>query len=117
MRNNFEKQVAVQLGQSYQYEAIKLGYVIHHHYIPDFTDLANKQIVEAKGRFVAEDRRKILAVKAQHPDWSIKMVFVNPHQTLSKASRTTYAVWCERNGIAWEQGPAPTRTSIRKNPK
>jgi hypothetical protein len=41
----------------------------------------------------------MLAVKAQHPEWTIIFVFQNPNQTIAKTSKTTYSKWAEKNGF------------------
>lgn len=105
-RNPFEKRCAAALGQGFAYEPMKLTYTLKCQYLPDFVDAANKRIVEAKGLFDAADRRKILAVKAQHPDWTVEIWFTNPSKTISKTSKTTYSSWCDANGIAWAKGPS-----------
>lgn len=109
MRNGLEKRVAAQLGPSWEYEAIKLTYTVSHTYLPDFIDRANKVIVETKGYFPAEDRRKMLAVKQQHPDWTIRIAFTKPETPVSKGSSFTYADWCDKHGIAWERAPSTAK--------
>jgi hypothetical protein len=69
-------------------------------YTPDFI-LPNGVILEAKGYFKPEDRRKMLAVKKQHPHLDIRLVFQQPLNTLTKTSKTTYAMWAEKNGFLW----------------
>lgn len=101
MRNKFEEKVAKQLGPSYQYEPVKLSYTLTCNYIPDFVDEANKRIIEAKGLFTAEDRRKHVAFKQQHPDWHVTIVFQKPNMKITKSSKTTYGDWCDKHGIAW----------------
>jgi hypothetical protein len=71
-------------------------------YNPDFIDHANKTIFETKGLFDAADRRKILAVIEQNPDWRVVLVFQNPQRRISKASKTTYAQWCDKNEVEWQ---------------
>lgn len=105
-RNTYEARCAAQLGPEFAYEPIKLTYTITHTYLPDFVDVVGKRIVEAKGYWDADDRRKILAVKAQHPDYSIEIHFQNPDLKISKGSATSYGDWCDRQGIAWRKGPA-----------
>ncbi|OCJ61190.1 endodeoxyribonuclease [Agrobacterium tumefaciens] len=100
-RNKFEDRVAAALPQGLTYENIKLPYVLNCNYIPDFIDAANKVIYEAKGRFTAIDRRKQKAIKKQHPDWTVVMIFQNPNQKISKGSKTSYADWCDKNCIRW----------------
>lgn len=103
MRNRFEQKVAKTLGPGYQYEALRLTYKVQKKYLPDFIDVDAKKIVEAKGRFTAEDRAKHKAIKSQHPDWDVTIVFQNAQRTISKTSKTTYAGWCDANGINWKQ--------------
>lgn len=91
------------MGPTYVYEAKRLPYTIQCHYLPDFIDEANKSIIEAKGLFTAEDRRKHKAIAAQYPDWSVTIVFQNPDKKITKSSATSYADWCTKNGIAWRK--------------
>ena len=102
-RNRFEEKVAKQIGSTYSYETKRLPYTITCNYLPDFIDEANKSIIEAKGLFTAEDRRKHKAIQQQYPDWSVIIVFQNPDRKLSKTSSTSYSEWCEKNGIAWRK--------------
>ena len=102
-RSGLEERVAdllVELGVSYEYETTKLDYVIQHVYTPDFI-LPNGVVLECKGYWEAEDRRKIKAVKEQNPDLDLRMVFQAPFNTISKRSKTTYAKWCESHDIPW----------------
>ncbi len=103
MRNRFEQKVAAQVGPGFAYEAKRLPYTIAHTYLPDFINEQTKEIVEAKGRFTAADRKKMLAVKAAHPDYTITIVFQNPTLPINKASKTSYADWCEKHRIAWRK--------------
>jgi hypothetical protein len=104
-RNPYEARCARDLGPGYQYEPVKLPYRLECSYLPDFVDIAGKRIVEAKGLFDAADRRKLLAVKAQHPDYSIEIWFTNPERTISKLSKTRYRDWCDKHDITWKAGP------------
>lgn len=102
-RSRLEERLARWLevnGQSFEYETLKLNYTVHAVYTPDFV-LPNGVIIEAKGYFKPEDRRKMLAVKKQHPDLDIRLVFQAPHNTISKESKTTYAMWADKNGFLW----------------
>jgi len=85
---------------SFEYETLKLDYTVKAVYTPDFV-LPNGVILEAKGYLKPEDRRKMLAVKKQHPALDIRLVFQAPHNTLTKTSKTTYAKWAENNGFLW----------------
>lgn len=84
----------------FDYEPRKLAYTLEAKYIPDFV-LPNGVILEAKGYFPYEDRRKMVAVKKSHPELDIRMVFQNPNTKIDKRSKTTYAMWCEKNGFPW----------------
>lgn len=80
-------------------------------YTPDFV-LDNGVIIETKGRFVTADRQKHILIKAQHPELDIRFLFSNPNSRLSKLSKTTYGMWCEKNGF--EYAKAATPAQIRK---
>tara|TARA_B100000131_G_C17945925_1_gene544355 strand:- start:83 stop:451 length:369 start_codon:yes stop_codon:yes gene_type:complete len=102
-RSKLEERLATlltTLGISYEYESEKVSYTIQHHYTPDFV-LPNHTYLEAKGYWDAADRRKILAVKKDNPDMDLRMVFQAPYNTISKNSKTTYAMWCEKHDIPW----------------
>ena len=102
-RSKLEKNIAdllEQLGVSYLYESEKLSYTIEHNYTPDFV-LPNYTYLETKGYWDAADRRKVLAVKKANPEIDLRMVFQAPYNTISKKSKTTYAMWCEKHAIPW----------------
>ena len=62
-------------GLAFQYESRALPYRIEAIYTPDF--ILPSCMVETKGLFSPEDRRKMLAVKACHPDADIRLCFQN----------------------------------------
>ncbi len=102
-RSGLEEQVAKLLeglGIDYEYESTKIAYTISHNYKPDFI-LPNGVILETKGYWDRDDRRKMKAVKEQNPDLDIRMIFQSPYNTISKKSKTTYAQWCDKNKIPW----------------
>ena len=105
-RSGLEERIAEQLaelGVSYTYEKVKLKYIkpaSSHVYTPDF-QLPNGIIVESKGRFLAPDRQKHLLVKKHNPELDIRFVFSNSNARISKTSRTTYAMWCRKNGYKY----------------
>ncbi len=111
-RSGLEESVAEQIqdtGQQVNYETVKIGYRIpesSHVYTPDFV-LSNGIIVETKGYMSASDRKKHLLVKAQHPELDIRFVFTRANTRLSKASSTTYATWCKKNGFQFAVGRIP----------
>ena len=65
-RSGLEEQVAdllSNLGIDYEYESTKISYTISHNYTPDFI-LPNKHVVlECKGYWDSDDRRKIKNVR------------------------------------------------------
>ena len=102
-RSQLEERVAellTNLGVTYEYETTKIAYQISHNYSPDFI-LPSGIILECKGYWDSDDRRKIKNVKEQNPDVDIRMVFQAPYNTISKRSKTTYAKWCDRHNIPW----------------
>ena len=111
-RSGLEERVAEQLdklGVTYTYEKVKLKYIkpaSSHVYTPDF-QLPNGIIVETKGRFLAPDRQKHLLVKKHNPDLDIRFVFSNSNARISKASKTTYAMWCRKNGYKFADKTIP----------
>mgnify|MGYP001156816651 FL=1 len=102
-RSGLEEKVAnllEGLGVTYEYESKRVPYTIQHNYCPDFV-LPNHVHLETKGYWDAADRRKIKAVKQDNPDLDLRMVFQSPFNKISKKSKTTYAMWCERHDIPW----------------
>lgn len=103
LRSGFEERTAKYLDGKkvkYEYETVTIDYVVPestHKYKPDFI-LPNGIIVEAKGRFTPQDRKKMSLVIEQNPDMDIRLLFMLDN-TLSKASKTTYSMWCEKRGI------------------
>ncbi len=85
------------------YEQHEIQYIIPesvHTYHPDFK-LPNGIYVETKGRFLAADRKKHLLIKKQHPQMDVRFVFSNSRNKISKKSKTTYGMWCEKNGFIY----------------
>ncbi len=76
-------------------------------YTPDFVLKKQGIIIEAKGRFDTADRQKHLLVKDQYPDLDIRFVFSNPNTRISKRSKTTYAMWCDKNGFKYAKASVP----------
>ena len=111
-RSGFEHKVADQLSENkidFQYEKTIINYIkpeTKHTYTIDFT-LPNGILVETKGRWVIEDRKKHLLIKKQHPELDIRLVFQNAKTKIRKGSKTTYADWCDKNGIIWAEKNIP----------
>lgn len=105
LRSGLEKKVAEYLDQNkveYEYETVVLSYEIpteKHKYKPDFI-LKNGIIIEAKGNFNAQTRKKMGLVIEQNPDLDIRMLFMRDNK-ISKSSKTAYSDWCEKRGIKY----------------
>jgi hypothetical protein len=107
-KSKFEIEIAEQLTKHntpIKYEDEVLTYTVPERqgkYHPDFK-VNDKTFIEAKGKFVVEDRKKHLLLKEQLGPLGYKfyIVFQNANQRISKKSKTTYAMWCEKNGIEY----------------
>ena len=113
-RSGLERRIAAQLveaGVEFEYEQSRLAYIrppSTHKYTPDFCLTGTNIVVEAKGLFTREDRRKMLLVNEQHPELEFRFVFSNDRAKLYKGSSTTYGQWCEQNGFVYTRGLIPT---------
>ena len=111
-RSGFEHKVADQLTESntgFEYETTVIDYIkpqTHHKYTIDFT-LPNGILVETKGRWILEDRKKHLLIKEQHPELDIRIVFQSAKGKIRKGSKTTYADFCDKHGIVWADKEIP----------
>lgn len=109
VRSGFERTIAASLDRrkiKYQYEPIKLGYVLERTYLPDFL-LPNGIYIEAKGKLDQEARSKMVAVKKAHPDLDIRFVFMRGENKLNKGSKMTYMDWAKKNGFPAADGEIP----------
>jgi len=111
-RSGFELKVADNLTENlveFGYEDTVIPYIkpaTHHKYTVDFR-LPNGILVEAKGRWTLEDRKKHLLVKEQHPELDIRIVFQSSKTKIRKGSKTTYADFCDKNNIKWAEKNIP----------
>ena len=104
-RSGLEHQLSLYLDEhkvKYDYENIKIEWedLAYRTYTPDFI-LYNGIISETKGRFLAADRRKHIAIKKQHPKLDIRFVFTNSRAKLSKGAKSSYADWCIKHGFRY----------------
>lgn len=87
------------------YEESTIKYVMpesHHTYTPDFTPFENKTLyLETKGRWEASDRKKMKLIVQQHPEKTFLMVFGRSENTITKKSKTTYGMYCDKHNISW----------------
>lgn len=109
-RNSFERTILNELDTmnvSYQYEPFRIPYQKPvSHYLPDIV-LDNGTIIEIKGLFDAQDRKKHLLLKEQHPNLNVHFVFQQSNKKITKSSKTTYAAWCEKNGFPYAEKHLP----------
>lgn len=106
-RSKFEGAIASNLearGVSFDYESVRLSYVVTRDYKPDF--LVGTIFVEAKGYFRSADQRKMRSVRDQHPDLDIRFVFQNASSRV-QGSKMTCADWCAKYGFTWAEGTIP----------
>lgn len=111
-RSGLEEKIAKQLeeaGVPFDYEKLKVSYELAEtrKYTVDF-QLPNGIIVETKGLFKTEDRKKHLLIQKQHPELDIRFVFSNRRAKLYKGSKTTYSDWCDKYGFKWADKTIPT---------
>ena len=95
-------------GVDFGYETVKINWklVENKTYTPDFI-LPNGIIIESKGRFILDDRKKHLKVREQNPKLDIRFVFSNSRNKIRKGSKTTYAMWCEKNNFLYADKRIP----------
>ena len=110
-RSGLEEQTAEYLREkevdfTYEEEKIKWLDARERTYTPDFV-LGNGIIIETKGRFLADDRRKHKEIKQQYPDKDIRFVFTNSNSKLYKGAKSTYADWCTKNGFLFADKVIP----------
>ena len=102
------KDFLVEHGIKVKYEELKIEWedLMYRIYTPDFV-LPNGIIVETKGRFTADDRRKHVFVKLQHPKLDIRFVFESSRRKLSKGAKTSYGQWCDKNKFMYHDRIIP----------
>lgn len=97
------------LGVKYDFERFHINYVVPARdakYTPDFV-LANGIIIETKGIWEVDDRKKHLLIREQYPDLDIRMVFSNSNSKIYKGSPTSYADFCTKHGIQFADKLVP----------
>lgn len=79
----------------FKFENERIPYVLSGHYIPDFIIRTKTGLVyiETKGYFRPEAKRKMVAVKRQHPEKDIRLLFYRFNKQ--------YIRWCEVNGFKY----------------
>jgi hypothetical protein len=115
-RSKFEKTISDSLISediSFTYEEDKIEYIkpkTTHIYTPDFTIIKKNgepMFIEVKGLFDADDRKKHLYIKQQHPDLDIRFIFQNSNNKITKKSKTSYSDWAIKNRFLWSNKCIP----------
>jgi len=107
----FEKGIAQQLedmGINFDYERDVIVWVQPaqtRKYTPDFF-LPNGIIIEAKGKWTIEDRKKMANVREQNPNLDIRMLFQFDNK-LNRRAKTRYSDWCKQRCIPYAVGKIP----------
>jgi hypothetical protein len=124
-RSKFEVIINDQLAKSgvkYSYEG-DLGTIwyvqpeVHRRYISDFL-LENGIIIEVKGLFDIDDRKKHVLIKKQYPVLDVRFVFMSDKTKINKGSKTSYGDWCESNGFTYAVKVLPASwLKERKSPE
>jgi len=85
----------------YGYESKKIPYVLAGHYIPDFVIQTPTGIlyVECKGYLRPEHKRKMAAVKRQHPGLDIRILWYSRNDKQIR--------WAEKIGFKHAVGTIP----------
>lgn len=112
VRSGLEEALTAQLegaGVPFKYEGLKLEYRVEEtrKYTPDYCLLHNGIIVEGKGRFTTQDRKKMKLIREQWPTLDIRIVFSNSNTRISKQSKTTYAKWAVTHGFLYADRTIP----------
>ena len=101
----------LKLGGEYEKREDHLTYTQTKVYKPDVS-FPNGILVELKGYFDADDRRKMLDVRRDNPKKDIRLVFQRSGTRLNKKSSTTYGAWATKHGFVWCE--ASDMTTMRK---
>ncbi len=112
-RSGLEQRVEKELkavGCSAEFEPFKIPYAVpasQHRYTPDFV-LENGIVIETKGRWDLDSRKKHKLLKEQYPDLDLRMVFSNSRAKIRKNAKTRYCDVCEKLGIMYADKSVPT---------
>ena len=97
--NKYEYQEALRKNRASCRDCGSTNLMRHAWYTPDFF-VGDHLIIEAKGRFTAADRRKILAARESVPELNKKLVMMfMRNNKLNRRAKTTYTDLCATHGI------------------
>jgi len=109
LKSGFERTIVANLNMrkvEHTYEELRLPYTLNGEYRPDFVIKSTGIIVEAKGYLDRDSKRKMVAVKQQHPDLDIRFLFMYADKKMP-GSKQTHAQWATKNGFKWAEGEIP----------
>lgn len=103
-RNKFESKIQTQLRRAkvtFKYESERVAYILARHYVPDFIieTPTGKVYIECKGYLRPEHKCKLVAVKKQHPEIDLRILFYAFNKKNIK--------WAEKNGIRYAINTVP----------
>lgn len=113
VRSKYEARVAADLlerGIHPHYEEVRLPYEVPRIYVADFaprTPSGRQVIIEAKGYFPLEDRRKVLEMVRANPAIDFRLLFQKASTKVRRGAKLTYAGWADKHGIPWAEGLVP----------
>jgi len=104
LRNKFETKISKQLKKAkvlFSYESEKIPFILARHYVPDFVVFTpnGKIYIETKGHLRREDKAKLVAIKKQHPEMDLRILFYS--------KKKDQINWATRHGFkfAFEEVP------------
>jgi predicted nuclease of restriction endonuclease-like RecB superfamily len=104
LKNRFEIKIHRQLKRAkikFKYESERLPYILARHYCPDFVidTKLGKIYIETKGYLRPEHKSKMVAVKKQHPEKDIRILFYSRKAKDIK--------WAEKHGFKYAVDKIP----------
>lgn len=105
LRSGFEgviQKLLQESGIKFGYETRKIPYTLSLNYVPDFI-APSGALIETKGYFKPEDRRKMLAVKRSNPKLDIRLWFQRDNW-LNKNKKSKYSDWAVKHGFPYHVG-------------
>ena len=111
-RSKFEEMVYEDLAHReirMEYEPFKIDYTFpesYKRYTPDIV-LENGIVIECKGWFPLDARKKMIFVRSSNPHLDIRFVFMDADHRLQKKSSTTLGEWATKHAFMWARETVP----------
>lgn len=108
LKSGFERTIVQNLTMrrvKFEYETLQIQYTLNGTYNPDFI-FPNGVIVEAKGLLDRDSKRKMMAVKKQHPELDIRFLFMDANKKVP-GSKQTHGEWARKNGFPFAEMEIP----------